>query len=197
MTRDIVYGTKGDKPGYGQFVELFMFDEDNHLGINWTNNGHAEVCHFLIKDKEDYEDFKGEITAVLKDCKDINSAHYALEVYLDSDYAGDFLDEYPDWKPERRTKDEIYEYMEEAYDRVWLMRKQGDLVCNLNLINGIENIDLDILGGTGMLNGVKEVCDKYKIDFSEPVSDWDYGYWSGILAALRWVMGDEKDMLDT
>lgn len=37
----------------------------------------------------------------------------------------------------------------------------------------------------------------FKIDFKEPVSDWDYGYWSGILAALRWVMGDEKDFLDT
>ena len=39
MTRDVVYGTKSDKPGYGQFVEIFMFDEDSHLGINWTNNG--------------------------------------------------------------------------------------------------------------------------------------------------------------
>jgi hypothetical protein len=41
------------------------------------------------------------------------------------------------------------------------------------------------------------VCKKYNIDFDEPVSDWKYGYWSGILAALRWVCGDDKDFLDT
>ena len=30
-----------------------------------------------------------------------------------------------------------------------------------------------------------------------PSSDWEYGYQSGILAALRWVLGEEKDFLDT
>ncbi len=193
MTRDIVYGAKSDKQGYGQFVELFMFDEDNHLGIDWTNNGHAEVYHFLIKDKEDYEDFKGEITAVLKDCKDIDSAHYALEVYLDSDYAEDFLEEYPDLElPKMRTKDEICEYIDEAFDRVWLIRKQ-DMAYGILL--GEETIDADTLGRCN--KAIDKVCEKYNIDFQEPVTEWDYGYWSGILAALRWVMGDEKDFLDT
>lgn len=29
-------------------------------------------------------------------------------------------------------------------------------------------------------------------------SDWEYGYWSGVMATLRWVLGDEeKDNLDT
>ena len=56
-------------------------------------------------------------------------------------------------------------------------------------------VNIDILDG--MNKAITEVCEKYNIDFQEPVSDWEYGYWSGILAALRWVMGDEKDMLDT
>lgn len=96
MIRDIVYGTKGDKTGYGQYVEVFMFDEDNHLGIDVTNDGHIAVYHFLIKDKSDYEDFRDELIAVLKDCSDINMAHSTLEVYLDSPYADDFLEEYPE-----------------------------------------------------------------------------------------------------
>lgn len=98
MKRDIVYGIKGEKPGFGQFVEVFMFEEDNHLGIDWTNEGHATVFHFLIKDKNDYEDFKNELTVVLKDCEDIGAAYYALEIYLNSEYADDFLEEYPEYK---------------------------------------------------------------------------------------------------
>ena len=192
MKRDIIYGTKGDVPSFGQFVEVFMFDEDNHLGINWTNNGYTTVFHFLIKDKDDYEDFKDELTAVLRDCKDIGAAYYALEVYLDSPYADDFLEEYPEYEQEMRSEEEIGEYMSEACDRVWLVRRQNHIY---KLLMGKESINIDILDG--MNKAITEVCEKYNIDFQEPVSDWEYGYWSGILAALRWVMGDEKDMLDT
>ena len=28
-------------------------------------------------------------------------------------------------------------------------------------------------------------------------TDWECGYWNGIMSALRWVLGDEKDFLDT
>lgn len=32
----------------------------------------------------------------------------------------------------------------------------------------------------------------------EDSDSWDYGYWSGVMATLRWVLGDEeKDNLDT
>lgn len=192
MIRDIVYGTKNDKAGYGQFVELFMFDEDNHLGINWTNDGHANVFHFLIKEKSDYEDFKNELVAVLKNCEDIGEAYYALESYLDSEYVDDFLEEYPEYEPERRTEEEIDEYMSEAFDRVWLVRRQNHV---WDMLTGQESISVDILDD--MNKAITEVCQKYNIDFQKPVPDWDYGYWSGILAALRWVMGEEKDMLDT
>lgn len=192
MIRDVVYGTKGEKSGFGQFVELFMFEDDNHLGINWTNDGRAVVFHFLIKDKNDYEDFKNELITILRDCKDIGEVYYELETYLDSEFADDFLEEYPEYEPEMRTEEEIGEYMSEACDRVWLVRRQNH-VCSL--LSGEETISLNILDG--MNKAIDEVCEKYNIDFQEPTSDWEYGYWSGILSALRWVMGDEKDCLDT
>ena len=94
MRRDIVYGTESDKPGFGQFVDVFMPGEDNYLRIGWVNNKVASWYHFLIKDKDDYEDFKNELVAVLRDCKDIGEAYYALEGYLNSEYVDDFLEEY-------------------------------------------------------------------------------------------------------
>jgi hypothetical protein len=96
MRRDVVYGVKDEQPDFGQFVELFMFDEDRHLGINWMNDGNATVFHFLIKDKDDYEDFKNELMVVLRDCEDIGEAYYTLEAYLNSEYIDDFLEEYPE-----------------------------------------------------------------------------------------------------
>ena len=95
MREDIVYGTKGDKPGFGKFVKMFMgVEQDRHLGINWTNEGTVTVWHFWIRDTEDYENFRDELIAVLKDCEDIGAAYLALEVYLGSEYADDFLEDY-------------------------------------------------------------------------------------------------------
>ena len=192
MREDIVYGTKGDKPGFGKFVNVFMFKDDRHLGINWTNDGHIDVFHFLIKDVDEYDDFKDELIAILKNCNDINEAYCELEAYLESGVADEFLDEYPEYEPEKRSDDEIDEYMAEAYDRVWLIRKQDMF---LNMIAGTELVDEKVLEKCN--EAIDEVCREYDINFSELASDYEYGYWSGILAALRWVMGDEKDFLDT
>lgn len=81
-----------------------------------------------------------------------------------------------------RTEKEIIEYREEAFNRVWLVRKQSMKP---------EKLSAEIL------ESIDRVCKKHNIDFDEPVSDWEYGYWSGILSSLRWVLGDEKDFLDT
>ena len=92
-----------------------------------------------------------------------------------------------------RTKDEIAEYASEAFDRLWLVRKQ-DMFCNIN--DGTEEAPpSDILAQC--MSEIARVCETYAIDFNKPVSDWKYGYWSGILAALRWTLGCEKDLLDT
>ena len=96
MIRHTIYGVENkNKPGTGKFVEVFML-ENGCLGIMWTNNEERSTFYFAIKDRDDYEDFKNELTAVLRDCEDIGAAYYALEVYLDSPYADDFLEEWPE-----------------------------------------------------------------------------------------------------
>jgi hypothetical protein len=190
MEEVIVYGEKNG-PFDGQFVEVFFDEADNHIGVNWTNEARAEVTHFILKEGFTFDKVVDALENTLSVCVDIDDAHDMLEMFFDND-GTEYLDDYPEYVPEVRTKDEICEYMDEAFDRVWLVRKQ-DLFSNI--LMGRESIHVDVLDKCNQ--AIEKVCEKYGIDFREPVSDWEYGYWSGILAALRWVMGDEKDMLDT
>lgn len=80
----------------------------------------------------------------------------------------------------RRIK-EIQEYENEAYHKVWYMRSHP---CDIPEIE------------KGRLKALKEVEKTYP-EVKDGFDDWECGYWNGIMGALRWVMGDDKDMLDT
>lgn len=190
MRREIVYGAENCLCD-GKFIEVFFDDTDRRVGINWTNEKTSEVSHFILKDGYIFDGIVALIKNYVSDCADIVEAHDILETFLD-EVGQNYLDDYPDYIPEMRTEEEIGEYMAEAFNRVWLVRKQN-MLCNM--LMGEECVNADVLDRCN--KAIDEVCEKYDIDFKEPVSDWYYGYWSGIFAALRWVMGDEKDMLDT
>ena len=81
-----------------------------------------------------------------------------------------------------RDCDEILEYMREAFDKVWLTRTHH-----------IDNIDIE----ETRLVTVNRIVDSYDDIPKDGYTDWECGYWNGILGALRWVIGDEKDFLDT
>lgn len=93
-----------------------------------------------------------------------------------------------------RKRKEIDEYMGEAFDIVWLVR-------TLELLSAgqLEGTPQDIINEAK--KNVARICENLNIESEEELltsfNDWEYGYWSGILAALRWVTGEEKDMLDT
>lgn len=81
----------------------------------------------------------------------------------------------------RKTK-EIQDYMEEAFDKVWLMRSRPT-----------DNPEIE----KGRLESIARVLSTYDDIPEEGYTDWECGYWNGILGALRWVLGEEKDFLDT
>jgi hypothetical protein len=93
-----------------------------------------------------------------------------------------------------RKKKEIDEYMNEAFDIVWLVR-----TISLLGEGRLDGTPSDIINEAQ--KQVARICENLDINSEEELlarfSDWEYGYWSGILAALRWVAGEEKDMLDT
>lgn len=93
-----------------------------------------------------------------------------------------------------RKKKEIDEYMNEAFDIVWLVR-----TISLLEEGRLDDTPSDIINEAQ--KQVARICENLDINSEEELltrfSDWEYGCWSGILAALRWVAGEEKDMLDT
>lgn len=79
-----------------------------------------------------------------------------------------------------RKSKEIQEYLEEAFDKVWYMRSHP---C--------ENEEIE----KKRLENVERIEKTYPevLEYDE----FDCGYWNGILGSLRWVLGDEKNFLDT
>lgn len=106
------------------------------------------------------------------------------------------------WEEETRGLLEILEAMDELTDKVWYNRH-----CNrayriekgeTKLIpDGARAANNEIHEGVwrGALAAAKAVEDKY-VD-TGPWTDFEWGMLNGKLSALRWVLGDDWDMLDT
>lgn len=86
-----------------------------------------------------------------------------------------------------RTEDEVNEYMNEAHNLVWMMREQD--------VFGKDSKEVE----EELLKYQEEfcyICKEYDVDFYSSLGDFWTGYWTGILSALRWINGEEKDFLE-
>jgi hypothetical protein len=81
-----------------------------------------------------------------------------------------------------RNKQEVEQYLTEAFDKVWLMRAHES-----------EDPELE----AQIQEQADRIFETYADIPDDGYTDWDCGYWNGILAALRWVLGEDKDFLDT
>ena len=94
-----------------------------------------------------------------------------------------------------RSVKAILKAEEEFHDRIWYDR---NLFLQERVKEGKEVINPDIKKGAlkamksveGKYGGKKALREYYKDDF-------EWGMMNGKLSALRWVLGDEWDMLDT
>lgn len=130
-----------------------------------------------------------------------NSTNPAIADLLD-------LEEFQDelgfaWEDQTRGLQEILAAMDELVDKVWYNR-------HMNMMHHLENGDIEIVPkGTqrygndvihrdildGALASAQRVREKY--EDTGPWSDFEWGMINGKLSALRWILGDEWDMLDT
>jgi len=83
-----------------------------------------------------------------------------------------------------RTRDDIGAAAEEFCDKVWYNRQQ--LLYDRRQIRRTDGEDV-----------ARCIEDKYGKANLGPYDDFEWGMINGKLSALRWVLGDEWDMLDT
>ena len=130
-----------------------------------------------------------------------NNLASALNI-IDEDVLADIEFEY-DYTEETRGLREILDVMDELVDKVWYNRHQ-------NRMWKIEHGEIEVVPeGTerygsavihehileGAIKSAQKVESKY--EDTGPWSDFEWGMINGKLSALRWVLGDEWDMLDT
>jgi hypothetical protein len=91
-----------------------------------------------------------------------------------------------------RNEEEIGHEIDVLLDKVWYNRH---LCLRERVEAGREKVAPDIWKGA--LNAAKTVEQRYPELELGPWTDFEWGMLSGKLSALRWVLGDEWDMLDT
>jgi hypothetical protein len=110
-----------------------------------------------------------------------------------------------EWQQEPRSLTEILEAIDEFFDKVWYNRHMG-------LRNEVLNGQIEIVDGPydyrdqskierkiwkGARKAAGKVLKKRGRRNLGPWDDFEWGMINGKLSALRWVLGDDWDMLDT
>jgi hypothetical protein len=109
-----------------------------------------------------------------------------------------------EWEADPRSASAILDAIEELVDKVWYNRHQ---VRRERIEEGsIVLVEKDVAPGQGVihryiwegaLKAAKRVERRYGPENLGPWDDFEWGMVNGKLSALRWVLGDEWDMLDT
>jgi len=112
-----------------------------------------------------------------------------------------------EWNEGSRRASEIVAAISELVDKVWYNRHQnlrykiarGKIKvvekAEWSVANSQHTIQREILGGA--VKSAQRMEKKYGRKNLGPWSDFEWGMINGKLSALRWVLGDEWDMLDT
>ena len=119
-------------------------------------------------------------------CYDINGLTAALEESLGDDFRQE-VEETELVLQEPRSLAEILEAEQEFFDKVWYIRM---------LIHADKRVKEDNEDPEQMIRITEHMRERYGDDIG-PWDDWGWGFVNGKLSALRWVLGDEWDFLDT
>lgn len=112
-----------------------------------------------------------------------------------------------EWEPELRRLTEILNAVDEFTDKVWYGRhgllQEGVETGRIQIVEK-ETFPRDPANPTvqkdiwkGARRAAKRVEKRYGLDQLGPWDEFEWGMLSGKLSALRWVLGEEWDMLDT
>lgn len=91
-----------------------------------------------------------------------------------------------------RTEEEVYSALERLVDQIWYNRHQG---LKERVAKKEATVAPDIWKGA--LAAARKIEKKYGKENLWHESDFEWGMLNGKVSALRWLMGDDWDMLDT
>ncbi|WP_270840592.1 PIN domain-containing protein [Enterobacter kobei] len=180
-------------------IELFHdFSKSNEGTFHFITENHTDFSS--TKDRRiphpDFNEIFNENT------------HYHLDIkealnHIDSDLLNDFEDELEWMKEDTRSLTEILSAIGELCDKIWFNRhkyrehliESGEvtLIPAGDPRHGNEVIHENIWEQAKL--SASKIKEKY--DDTGPWDDFEWGMINGKLSALRWILGEEWDMLDT
>ncbi|MER6479884.1 PIN domain-containing protein [Streptomyces filamentosus] len=130
------------------------------------------------------------------------NSHYVYEVdglvaALGEKLGSDYLEEaeeveFIQSETPTRSLSDIVAAEGEYFDKIWYGRS-----LRHDTEDGRINPDLSESLADTILEARRRIEEKYGADNLSPVDDWEWGFLHGKLSALRWILGDEWDFLDT
>ncbi|WP_406420450.1 hypothetical protein OH809_24090 [Streptomyces sp. NBC_00873] len=160
---------------------------------------------FATSNYTDFSAPKGDRRQPHPDIADIfkcENSHYAYDVdgliaVLGEKLGSDYFDETEEVEfiqnaTENRSLSDITAAEQEYFDKIWYGR---------SLMRDTEDGQIDSESSESLKQRIasarKSIEDKYGEEGLPPVNDWEWGFMHGKLSALRWVLGEEWDFLDT
>lgn len=172
-------------------------------------------CSFITHNTKDFSDASGDFRKPHQDLlylfESPRSSYWTSLVELLKDLSPDILGEHDfefNYSQEARRLTEILEAEHLLFRQIWYNRHWG-------LRNKIENGEISVVPEedysrspyrrdqilesvwTKALAAAKQTEEEVGIENLGPWSDFDWGMVNGKLSALRWVIGEEWDMLDS
>jgi len=174
--------------GKPHIIEVFHLERVSHILDNPKNYGvrlefldiemtkEEQLAYFVTKD-EKMADLSEKIENLMID---YSSFKRSFILYEDSEVF------------KERTEEDVYETIERLTDQIWYNRHQG---LKERVANKETTVDPEIWKGA--LKAAKAVEEKYGEENLWHESDFEWGMLNGKLSALRWLTGEQWDMLDT
>ncbi|MEU6240990.1 PIN domain-containing protein [Streptomyces sp. NPDC047024] len=169
-----------------------------------ANHGTGDVTCFATSNHDDFSMHKGDHRKPHPDLADIFDqvrSRYAYGVDgLNSVMLGHFGDEFAELteevelvRTETRSLAEILKAENEYFEKIWYVRK---LILQEKIEGGLhEPLNPEL--AKHMNAAMRNIEQRYGEENVGPWDDWGWGFAHGKLSALRWVLGDNWDFLDT
>ncbi|WP_406394493.1 PIN domain-containing protein [Streptomyces sp. NBC_00887] len=167
----------------GETGEVFCFATSNHDDFSFPKGDH----------RQPHPDLEGIFNQVRsRYIYGVDGLNSLMLSYFGDDFA-ELVEEIDLVRTDARSLAEILKAENEYFEKIWYVRK---LILQEKLEAG-DDEPLDPGLEDQMIAAMRDIEARYGRDNVGPWDDWGWGFVHGKLSALRWVLGEEWDFLDT